>query len=277
MNMRQRTCPGVLAVCLAAGLALSLQARQEPRPVGATVPFEMLPTNHMVVQARLNGKGPYRLVFDLGAPITLLSSKAAEASGAVGKNAPRSFLFGVRGEAKVDALQVGDLKAEHVPVVVMDHPALKALGEVLKQPLDGIIGYTFFARYKVSIDYQTRRMVFTPVDSTVRDLMKDLPERLLGPKVAESRVVAPRGLWGLTLDEPTELGVPIKAVLAGSPAANAGLRPGDVLTTLGGRWTTTVADTFAAAAAVSPGQAAPVVVLRDQKERTLTVTPSDGL
>lgn len=276
MNMRQRICLGVLTVGLVASLAPPLLARQEP-PSGATVPFEMLPTNHMVVEARLNDKGPYRLVFDLGAPITLLSSKAAEASGAVDKDTPRSFLFGMRGEAKVDTLQVGDLKAENVPVVVMDHPALKALGEALKQPLDGIIGYTFFARYKVSIDYQARRMVFTPVDSTVRDLMKDLPDRLLGPKVAKSRVVAPRGLWGLTLDEPTDLGVPIKTVLPGSPAADAGLQPGDVLTTLGGRWTTTIADTYAAASAVPPGQAAPVVVLRDQKEQTLTVTPRDGL
>ncbi|MEO6812087.1 MAG: aspartyl protease family protein [Isosphaeraceae bacterium] len=277
MNIRQRSYLGVLTVGLVLSLAPTLLARQEPRPMGATVPFKMLPTNHMVVEAKLNGKGPYRLVFDLGAPITLLSSKAAEASGAVDKDAPKSFLFGMRGESKVDTLQVGDLKAEHVPVVVMDHPALKALGDALNQPLDGIIGYTFFARYKVSIDYQAHRMVFTPVDSTVRDLMKDLPDRLLGPKVAKSRVVAPRGLWGLTPGEPTDLGVPIKAVLAGSPAADAGLQPGDVLTTLGGRWTTTIADTYAAAAAVPPGQAAPVVVLRDEKEQTLTVTPKDGL
>ena len=32
----------------------------------AVVPFSMLPSNHMVVQATINGKGPYRLIFDLG-------------------------------------------------------------------------------------------------------------------------------------------------------------------------------------------------------------------
>ena len=47
------------------------------------MPFEMLASNHMVVEAKINGKGPYRLIFDLGAPITLLSNKAAEASGAI--------------------------------------------------------------------------------------------------------------------------------------------------------------------------------------------------
>src|SRR5262249_21617919 len=62
------------------------------------VPFEMLPTNHMVVRARINGEGPYRLIFDLGAPITLLSNRVSEATGVVKADAPRSFLLGMRGE-----------------------------------------------------------------------------------------------------------------------------------------------------------------------------------
>ena len=33
------------------------------------VPFEMLPTNHMLVEARINDKGPYHLIFDLGSPL----------------------------------------------------------------------------------------------------------------------------------------------------------------------------------------------------------------
>ncbi len=43
----------------------------------------------MVVRARINGKGPFRLIFDLGAPITLLSNQAAEASGVIKADAPR--------------------------------------------------------------------------------------------------------------------------------------------------------------------------------------------
>src|SRR5450631_2421475 len=93
----------------------------------ATVPFEMLPSNHMVVAAKLNGKGPFRLVFDLGAPITLLSNKASEAAGIVDKNARKSLLFAMRGESEVGTLQVGDLTAKKLPVIVLDHPALRAL------------------------------------------------------------------------------------------------------------------------------------------------------
>jgi hypothetical protein len=259
------------------------QARDDPPgPLGeATVAFEMVRTNHMVVRARINGKGPYHLIFDLGAPITLLSSRAGEASGVIAADAPRALLFSIRGEAEIDTLQVGDLTAKDVPAIVLDHPVLKSLGEVLGRRLDGIIGYTFFARYRTTIDYQARTLTFAPVDFRVRNLIRDLPDRLAGPRVARQVVLAPVGLWGLGVGEPADgleaPGVPIREVLAGSAAAAAGLRPGDVLTSLDGRWTTSVNDTYAAAAAVAPDREVPVVILRDGRERALTVRPKPGI
>ena len=104
------------------------------------MPFSMLPSNHMVVQATINGKGPYRLIFDLGAPITLLSNQVSEASGVVKADAPRSFLFSMRGEAEVAKLQVGDLTTTKLPVIVFDHPALKILGECSAIQLMGSSG-----------------------------------------------------------------------------------------------------------------------------------------
>ena len=249
--------------------------------VKAMVPFSMLPSNHMVVQATINGKGPYRLIFDLGAPITLLSNQVSEASGVVKADAPRSFLFSMRGEAEVAKLQVGDLTTTKLPVIVFDHPALKILGEVLGRPVDGIIGFTFFARYRTTIDYQANQMTFEPIDFPIRDLLRELPDRLAGPKTIRRRVLAPGGFWGLRLAKTTgninSAGVPIVAVLPGSPAALAGLQPGDVLTTLDNRWTTSVADVYAAVADVQPGRDVSVVILRDGKEQTLIVRPADGI
>jgi hypothetical protein len=249
----------------------------------AIVSFSMLPSNHMLVRAMINGKGPYRLIFDLGAPITLLSNQASETSGVVKADAPRSFLFSMRGEAEVAKLQVGSLTATKVPVLVFDHPALKVLGDVLGQPIDGIMGFTFFARYKTTINYQTNEITFAPVNFQVRDLLKELPDRLMGPKTARRRILAPVGLWGLRLGKPVgnvdALGVPIVEVLPGSPAALAGLKPGDVLTTLNDRWTTSVPDTFAAAADadVEPGREVRVLILRDGKEKAFMVRPEDGI
>ena len=247
----------------------------------AVVPFSMLPSNHMVVQATINGKGPYQLIFDLGAPITLLGNEVSEATGVVKADAPRSFLFSMRGEAEVAKLQVGSLTATKLPVIVFDHPALKVLSEVLGHPIHGIIGFTFFARYRTTIDYQANQMTFEPVDFAIRDLLRELPDRLAGPKRARRRVLAPGAFWGLHLGRPdgdiNVPGVPITAVLPGSPAAIAGLKSGDVLTTLNHRWTTSVADAYAATVAIEPGTEVPVIILRDGKEQTLLVRPVSGI
>jgi len=240
----------------------------------------MLPTNHMLVRARINDKGVYLLVFDLGAPITLLGNKVSEATGVVKASAPRSFLFAMRGEATVDKLQVGDLTVSKLPVLVFDHPVLKALGQMTNRPIDGIMGFTFFARYKTTIDYQARQMMFEPVDYAMRDLLKELPDRLLGPKVVRRRILAPSVMLGLRLGKPIDAinspGVPIAEVYKGSPADRAGLRSGDVLISLDGRWTTSITDVFDAAGDVKPGRDAAVVILRDGVEKTVIVHPADG-
>ena len=208
---------GRVSVCQAPGKT----AAPAKATAKAVVPFSMLPSNHMVVQATINDKGPYRLIFDLGAPITLLSNQVSEASGVVKADAPRSFLFSMRGEAEVAKLQVGDLTTTKLPVIVFDHPALKILGEMLGHPIDGIIGFTFFARYRTTIDYQANQMTFEPIDFAIRDLLQELPDRLIGPKTARRRVVAPSGFWGLRLarsaGDLNAAGVLIVEVFPGSP------------------------------------------------------------
>ena len=247
----------------------------------AVIPFEMSLTNHMLVEARINGKGPYLLIFDLGAPITLLSNRASEAAGVVKTDAPRSFLFAMRGEAEVGKLEVGSLTVTKLPVVVFDHPVLKALEQITSRRIDGIMGFTFFARYKTTIDYVEHRMTFEPVAFEVKNLLKELPGRLLGPKVARRQVLAPLGLWGLCLGKPVRdlasPGVPVSRVYTGSPAARAGLRAGDVLVTLDGRWITSIADVFRAAADIEPGHDAALVILRDGKEQAMTIRPGAGI
>ena len=45
----------------------SSTAKSDKAGTDSRVPFEMLPSNHMLVEARINEKGPYHLIFDLGA------------------------------------------------------------------------------------------------------------------------------------------------------------------------------------------------------------------
>lgn len=277
----------IVALLLAAATPHVVLGQVVTTPKGATkpsakksvVPFEMLASNHMVVQANVNGKGPYRLIFDLGAPVTLLSPGAAEGAGVIRKGSARPLIFGGRGEERVKELKVGTLTTSDLSVVVLDHPTLRALGNLLGKPLDGIIGFTFFARYKTTIDYAAREMTFEPVDYRLPDLLKELPARLAGPKVAKRKVLAPSALFGMTVAEPASPveGIPISAVVPGSPASTAGLKPGDLLTTLDGRWTMSVADAYSAASSVAPDLPVDLVVIRDGKTLILPITPRPGL
>jgi hypothetical protein len=255
----------------------------KPAPAKAIrVPFETLASQHIVVKVKINGKGPYRLIFDTGAPVTLLNNRVAKAGGVFPKNFRRPFfaLFGSMGDFKVKSLQVGAVEANNVPVVVMDHPTVEFVSKLVG-PIDGIIGCSFWGRYRLSIDYQAKQMTFVPTSYRPPDLIKTVEKILLtGGGKAKTKVLAPAGQWGFRITKQakdTEAGVTVAEVLAGSPAAAAGLKAGDRLLVLDGRWTDSVADCYAAAAHVSPGTAARVTIRREGKEREVTVHVQAGL
>jgi hypothetical protein len=261
-------------------VAVPVRADDAPRPV--SVPFELLKTRHMAVQIKINGKGPYRVIFDTGAPVVLLNNKIARASGVLPKDfrRPPLQLFGTSGEFKIKTLQIGDLKAANVPAIVMDHPTLELASKALG-PLDGIVGFPFFARYRMTIDYQAKELTFVPNGFEPPNVMKTLTAALLSGGDPKAKVVlAPAGQWGLVVEKPTgdeEAGVVVKEVLDGSAAAKAGLRRGDRLLTLDGRWTDSVADCYDATRYVKPGTAATVTFKRDGKEMERSVTPRPGI
>ncbi len=245
------------------------------------VPFELLKSRHMAVQVKINGKGPYRLIFDTGAPTNLINNKLAKEAGVLQKDAkPAMPLFGMGGAKVLDTLEVGGVKLEKVPVMVMDHPTVSAISNALG-PIDGLIGFPFFARYKTTVDYQKKELTFTPNGYVPGDAMQALTEKLMkgGGKQLPS-IVGAAALWGFTVDKDEkdeDAGVTVKDVLAGGAAAAGGLKAGDRLLTLDGRWTDSVPDTFTAANLVKPGREATVVVKRDGKEVKLTVKPAKGL
>ena len=66
-------------------------------------------------------------------------------------------------------------------------------------------------------------------------------------------------------------GVLVLEVTAGSPAASAGIRPGDVLTRAGNRPLETVEDFLGVVRARNPGDSLPVTLVRSGNEQTVTV------
>jgi hypothetical protein len=75
--------------------------------------------------------------------------------------------------------------------------------------------------------------------------------------------------------EPHPRGVALQGVAPGGPAATAGLLPGDVLLSVGGQSVPTRKDLHEVLRKLEPGKPVAVVVLRDGKEVTVSVTPGE--
>jgi hypothetical protein len=274
-------------LCLAALLTafVAAPARAEaPKatpPAKGVVPFEVLKTGHITVKVSINGKGPYTLIFDTGAPINLLNNKIAKDAGLLkGMKRPVFSLFGSMGEAKVKELEIGGQKVTDVDAIVMDHPTVKAISDAFG-PIDGIVGFPFFARFKMTMDYQAKTLTFVPngfQPPSALKAMEGMMMALLSDPVPV--VLSSPSQWGMVVSkkpDDDDPGVTVTKVVAGSPAAQAGLKEGDRLLTLDGRWTDSVADTFTAAGFVKPDTTVPVVVKRGGKEMILKVKPISGL
>jgi membrane-associated protease RseP (regulator of RpoE activity) len=281
----------LLAVVLSAGLARAddKPAAKEEAPKPQAVKFDLVTSGHFIVKAKINGHGPYNLIFDTGAPTSLITPKVAKEAGLTkdATDKPLIPLFGMGGQVKIKDFQVGDVKAEGVSAMIMNHPTVEAFSEAFKEKygsIEGIVGFPFFARYKMTVDYKNQEMTFVPSGYKPGDVMQDLMQTVMGSFGSggkpQPKVAAPAGLWGLELAKGKSddgAGVDVKAVLDGGPAAAAGLKTGDRILTIDGRWTDSLADAYQATSFVKPGTPAVVVVKRDGKEVKLTVSPKTGL
>jgi hypothetical protein len=255
---------------------------KKPEPAKKiVVPFELLKTQHMAIQVKINGKGPYRLIFDTGAPDSLVSKKVHKEAGLVTKGGGIEKLLGILGPTTIKEIEVGDLKAENLSATVFDHPTVTAIAGLVG-PIDGIIGFTFYAKYTMTVDYEKKEITFVPNEYKPGNAMDAMMKKFTAPKAERDtpKVLAPAGQLGIRVDkakDDKDDGVAVKDVLADSAAAAAGFKVGDRLLSLDGRWTDSVNDCYIAAGMIRPGTAITARVLRDGKKIDLKVTVRAGL
>jgi hypothetical protein len=245
----------------------------------AVVPFELMPSGHIAVMAKLNDRGPYRFVFDTGAPMLLVGERVAKLSGVLPAKFRRPWftIMGNLGEHEAASIDLNGGRLEKQTMDVWDHPTVDLLARE-EGPLEGIIGFPFFGHFRTTIDYRARTITLTPSTFQPVDTRKQLEERLSDDRQA---TIVPAVSLGLRVAKDARdpaAGVVVVAVLAGSPAAEAGLLIGDRLLTLDGRWTDSVDDVYTAAATVEPGTAALAATLsRDGKPVTAAIAVRRGI
>ena len=134
----------------------------------------------------------------------------------------------------------------------------------------------------MTIDYQKQELTFTPSGYRPPDsLLKAMLATMMAfaDDQPTKNILAPRGLWGLVVqkkDGSDESGVEVVSVTPGGPAAAAGIRVGDRILSIDGRWTDNVI-IYRAAGYVKPNARAPVMIRRAGKDLELTVRPRAGL
>jgi hypothetical protein len=257
------------------------------------VPYRVTNTNHFLVRVRINGKGPFNFLVDTGAPAFYIATETARKVGLA--PARDDFWTAVDRLDFEGGARLSGLKARiEDPFQLIGMNALGLPGA----SIDGILGFTVLARFRLELDPTRDRMTWTRLDFEPEEPPvprrapgeKPPPEvqamNLLGP-LAKVLAIAtggkqpedqlhPRGFLGIELAE--EGGeVRVANVLAGSPAATAGVRPGDRLVRVLDHAVTGLQSARDAVAAVRPDDRVPLVVRRGAATEDLTLTAGEGL
>jgi hypothetical protein len=265
-------------------LLLALQGRAQDSPKPITVPFTQIETGHFMIKVKLNDKGPYNLIFDTGAPMTLIDNRIAKDSGVI--KTANSFFFGAMTTPQtIKKFKLGDLEVEKVTTMVMDHPTVSAFSRFYEkkynESIDGIVGFPFFARFATTVNYQTKELKFVPNGYQPEDVMQGMMKTMMAGSSGKQgpKVLAPGGYWGFSFAAKSDeaAGIPIEKLFPGGPADKAGLKVGDRLLTLDGRWTDSISDAYNASSFVKPGKAVELVIKRDGVEKAIKVAPETGL
>ncbi len=267
-------------------LTLTAAVAADDRNKTFRVPYRLTDTQHVLVRARINGKGPFNFILDTGAPALFVVTDVARR---LGIEADRS------GWATLDRFEVeGGVEIRKARARIETPFQLEGINGLglAGAPVHGMIGYTVLARFRLEFDFTRDRMRWTRLDftppapmrldgagraagglDTLGSLLKFLG-MVIGKKAV--RETLPRGFLGVELAE-RDGGVEVRAVLPGSPAADAGIRAGDRITRFEGKEVTSLAGLRRAAARFTAGRAARVGLRRASGTDEVTVRFGEGL
>jgi hypothetical protein len=242
-------------------------------------------TNHVLVRAKINGKGPFNFILDTGAPALFLAKKVADKVGATADG---------RGWATFDRFEVeGGVVVQRAKARVDDLFQLEGMNGMglAGVELHGVIGYNVLARYRIEYDFTRPKLIWTRLDFEPAGLTgiggKGAPAGLeaiggimkfLGGMmgVKPTSAAQPRGFLGAEFGD-ADGGVTVKRVLPAGPAAKAGLKPGDRVRRLGPDGVDSAEEVAQKVGKLTEGSTVTLTVIRDGREQELTITLGEGL
>ena len=250
------------------------------------VPYRLTDTQHVLVRVKINGKGPFNFIVDTGCPVLIVSTSVGKQ---VGLKTEKNW-------ATLDALEMeGGLIQKKVLARVETPFQLEGMNGMglAGVELHGLLGYSVIAKYKMEFDFTRDRLLWTPLNfdppppqpivvkggggAGGMEMMAGFMRILAafsGLKPAPPPV--PRGFLGFEMDEQDKT-VTVGAVLAKSPAAEAGLKKGDRILEVDGAKIAAVADVHRKVARLLPGQELKLQIQRGDEMHEIKITAGQGL
>ncbi|HMO34819.1 MAG TPA: PDZ domain-containing protein [Gemmatales bacterium] len=204
------------------------------------IPYRLSDVKHVVVRAKINGKGPFNFVVDTGAPAVYLGNEIAQKLGMEVKEAGYWETF--------DLLEIeGGLKLEKLKARVEEPFQLVGMNKINAAGMryHGVLGYTVLAQFQIEYDFTEPHLKFTRLDWTppAPIAMGSLSEgatknmkAMVGLSTLATSFIAKRkdatlvyrGLVGIEVIEENNQLI-INKVMENTPAALAKLKTGDRL------------------------------------------------
>jgi hypothetical protein len=142
----------------------------EPYRHRATIPFKMI-RDMIIIQLQINGKGPYNFILDSGVGLMLITEpKLVDSLNIVNKRTIKISGLGkgddyeayITSSLKVD---IPGLNSYDVAAAILktDHFGLSGFTGI---PIQGLLGYEFFANLAVRIDFRDSTIVVTKPKNT---------------------------------------------------------------------------------------------------------------
>src|SRR3954468_16820063 len=149
-----------LLLLLALGLLAPPLQADEPKkdPLEQfEVPYRLTIPKHVLVRAKINGKGPYNFILDTGAPALFVAE-------------PLCKKLGIKGDANhwgtFDRFEIeGGVVLEKVRGRVETPFQLEGMNGLGMAGVEvhGMIGYDVLPRYRITIDFTRKKMTWTPL------------------------------------------------------------------------------------------------------------------
>jgi len=275
---------GLALLLLGPGLRAA-EAAPLPEAKRFEVPYRLTTPKHILVRAKINGKGPYNFILDTGAPALFVSTKVCEKLGIKPDK---------KGWGTFDRFEIeGGVVVPKATGRIEDPFQLEGMNSLglAGAELHGVIGYNILAKYRMKIDFTNDKMTWTELDympeppkglgkgggqgglEIIGSVMKVFGS-LLGTK--PNFDVTYRIFLGVTLVEENEA-LTVKSILTDGPAGKSGLKPGDKLTKFDGRTVISVEDVVRYSKKFSPGDTVKLTVERGGKILEILLKAGEGL